>query len=163
MKDLINLGPDEGDQVSATFNQNELLQFVFGFQKKHFITMKHNLENWRAIIFHSAGILKWEKPFYPAITSGLTTVLFIFLWYLDLSLLTLFALTLLAVCVLDYTSPILLKFVFKPENWTGVQEKKFDDICREIFNAKVKLANFWISLRNAKEQKSTMVCQQCLS
>lgn len=138
MKDLINFGSDEGEQ------------------KKQFNKLKMQLETWREVILHGSSVLKWEKPIYPGIVAGIVTFYFLFLWYIDLSVLTLLSLSLLLVCVFDYASPMVFKLVFKPENWTGVQEKRFDEICREIFNAKVMINNFWISLKNAKEQKSTM-------
>lgn len=109
------------------------------------------------MIVHGSSVLNWEKSFYPGITCGIVTVLYLILWWMQLSVLTTLALLGLVLCAGDYAVPLLLKFVFKPENWTGVQEKRYEQVCREIFNAKVQLCNLWIRFRNAKEQKSTMV------
>lgn len=126
-------------------------------QKKHFNKLKHDLEGWREVIVHSSGVLKWEKNFYPGITCGAVTFLYLVLWWMDLSVLTTVALIALTICAGDFALPLLLKFVFKPENWTGAQEKKYDQCCVEIYNSKVQLCNLWIRFCNAKEQKSTMV------
>lgn len=107
---------------------------------------------------HGSSVLNWEKSFYPGITCGIVTVLYVMLWWMQLSVLTTVALVALAICAGDYVLPLLLKFVFKPENWTGVQEKRYEEVCREIFNAKVQLCNLCTRFRVAKAQKSTMVC-----
>lgn len=106
---------------------------------------------------HGSGILKWEKSFYPGITCGVVTFLFLVLWWMNLSVLTTIALIALAICAGDYALPLLLKFVFKPENWTGVEEKRYEEVCKEIYNGKVQLWNLWVRFRMAKDQKSTMV------
>lgn len=126
-------------------------------QKKQFNKLKHDLEGWREVIVHGSGILKWEKSFYPGITCGVVTLLFVVLWWINFSVLTTAALLALVVCAGDFALPLLLKFVFKPENWTGVQEKRYEEVCREIYNAQVQLCNLWTRFRMAKEQKSTMV------
>ena len=86
------------------------------------------------------------------------TFVYLMLWWMQLSVLTTVALFGLLVCAGDYLLPIVLKkFVFKPEQWTGMQEKQYDAVCREIFNVQVNLWNCWVRFRMAKEQKSTMV------
>lgn len=100
--------------------------------------MKHGLEESREIILLLNSVLKWEKSFYPGITFGVISLAFLILWSLDLSLLTLVSLIALIGSVLDYVFPIISKAVFKPENWTGVKEKSFEDACNEILNIKSK-------------------------
>lgn len=106
---------------------------------------------------HGSGVLKWEKSFYPGITCGAVTFVFIVLWWMGLSTLTTVALLGLLVCAGDYAMPKVLKLVFKAENWTGAHEKRYEEVCREIYNAQVQLCNLWTRFRMAKEQKSTMV------
>lgn len=115
------------------------------------------MEAWREVIVHGSSVLKWEKSFYPGITCGVVTFLFLVLWWMRLSVLTTFALVAFLICVGDYFLPLLLKFVFKPENWTGAQEKRYEEVCREIYNGQVQLCNLWTRFKMAKEQKSTMV------
>lgn len=126
-------------------------------QKKQFNKLKHDLERWREVIVHGSSLLRWEKSFYPGITCGAVTVLFLTLWWMRLSVLTTVALVALCICAGDFALPLLLQFVFKPEHWTGTEEKRYEEACRQIYNAKVQVHSLWIRFRMAKEQKSTIV------
>lgn len=103
------------------------------------------------------SILKWEKKFYAGLLFGATTFLFLFIWYMDLSVLTQISLLALMGVILDYTYPILSKFIFKPDNWTGVQEKAFEGICAEIGSIWVRLCSLYRCMFVDKDQKSTKV------
>lgn len=120
--------------------------------------IKHDLEQWREIILYVDSILKWEKKFYPAIIFGVNSILFLMIWYLDFSILTMAALTALFIAQIDYVYPFVSKIFFNPNNWNGVQEKKFEDICGELCIVQCKLCSFYNHLFSAKEEKSTMVC-----
>ncbi|XP_055682789.1 ADP-ribosylation factor-like protein 6-interacting protein 1 [Lutzomyia longipalpis] len=133
-----------------------LLNFGTTDQKKQLNKLKHDLEDWREIILHASRILTWEKPFYPAVIFAAVTLQFLLLWYLDFSELTLFALTLLWFNLLDYVYPIVGKLLFKPDKWTGVQEKEFEGICVAIFNAKQCICGIFHTIIAAKEKKSTL-------
>lgn len=120
--------------------------------------MKHDLEGCRELILHLNSILKWEKKYFPGLIFGFTTVLFLVLWYLDLSTMTMAALMLLLFAsVGDIGFPVLSKFIFKPENWTGDNEKQFESVCGEICIAKVAICNVWNYVFASKEAKSPVV------
>uniref|UniRef100_A0A1L8D9F3 Putative conserved plasma membrane protein n=1 Tax=Nyssomyia neivai TaxID=330878 RepID=A0A1L8D9F3_9DIPT len=133
-----------------------LLNFGTTDQKKELNKLKHNLEDWREIILEGSKILTWEKPFYPAVIFAAITLNYLVLWYLDFSELTLLALTALGFVILDYSYPIVGKFIFKPEKWTGVQEKEFEGICVAIYNAKQCIWGIYYKFLDAKENKSTL-------
>lgn len=120
--------------------------------------IKHDLEQWREIILHIDSVLKWEKKFYPAIIFGVNSILFLMIWYLDFSILTMAALTGFFVAQMDYVYPFVSKILFKPNNWTGVQEKKYEEICSELCLMQCKLCSIYSHMFSAKEEKSTMVC-----
>lgn len=129
-------------------------------QKKMINKMKHDLEQWREIILHVDAVLKWEKKFFPAIIFGVNSLLFLIVWYLDFSMLTMAALTVLFVAQMDYVFPFVSKILFKPNNWTGVQEKKFEDICSELCLLQCRLCSMYSYVFSAKEEKSTMVSKK---
>ncbi|XP_059618156.1 ADP-ribosylation factor-like protein 6-interacting protein 1 [Phlebotomus argentipes] len=133
-----------------------LLNFGPTDQKKQLNKLKHDLEDWREVILHASKILTWEKAFYPAVIFAAVTMHFLFLWYLDLSALTQISLTLLCLTLGDYLYPIVGKLVFKPDKWTGVQEKEFEEICVSIFGAKQCLCGFLHFLIVTKEKKSML-------
>lgn len=114
---------------------------------------------------HGSSLLKWENSAYAGITNGAVTLFFIILWWLDLSAVTHLALLVMFVAVADYAGPRVFPLVFKPEHWTGVQEKRYEQVCAELYNARVRLSNCWTCFQKAKEQKSTMVnsMHNCIS
>ena len=103
------------------------------------------------------GVLKWEQPFFPAVIGGVLTFVFIILWWIDLSLLTLVAFTLLLTTVMDYGYPFVSKFIFKPENWSGSQEKLYEQIINDIVDIKVCVSGSITSFFNSRAEKSTFV------
>ncbi|KAG4075668.1 hypothetical protein HA402_003493 [Bradysia odoriphaga] len=122
-------------------------------QKKMLNKMKHDLEGNREIVLHLNSILKWEKKFFPGLIFGFSTILFLVLWYLDLSTMTMATLMLLIMSVVDVGFPVVSKFIFKPENWTGEHEKQFENVCGEICVAQLAICNA-LSYVFAKEAKS---------
>lgn len=119
--------------------------------------MKHDLEGCRELILHLNSVLKWEKKFYPGLIFGFSTILFLVLWYLDLSTMTMAALMLLIASVVDIGFPVLSKFIFKPENWTGEHEKQFEAVCGEVCVAKLAICNGIGFAFASKEAKSPVV------
>lgn len=126
-------------------------------QTKQFNKLKHDLEGFREIILVLSSVLKWEKKFYPGVIFGAITFLFLVLWYLSLSILTLVSLIGLIAIIIDYGFPIVSKVVFKPENWTGAQEKQYEEVCTELSTIKVKLCSFTKYLCVPKEEKTIVV------
>lgn len=125
-------------------------------QKKIFNKLKHDLESFREIILFGNSILKWEKKFYPGVIFGIVSVVFLTLWYLDLSIITQIALTLLLTTLIDYLCPILSKLVFKADNWTGAHESKFEEVCNELCTTHIKLIAYFNYIFVTKEEKSTV-------
>lgn len=70
---------------------------------------------------------------------------------------TMAALLLLLASVADIGFPVLSKFVFKPENWTGEQEKQFESVCGEVCVAKLAICNGLTYVFASKEAKSPVV------
>lgn len=132
------------------------LRFLL-LQKKQFNKLKHDFEGFREIILVLSSVLKWEKKFYPGIIFGVISFLFLILWYLDLSLLTLVSVIGLIVILIDYGFPIVSKVIFKPENWTGVQEKSYEEVCDEILTVKLKVCGLTKHLCVSKEEKTIVV------
>lgn len=58
----------------------------------------------------------------------------------------------------DYCYPKLAKMLFKPENWRGAEEKKFEEIAEELFQIKNRLCSVCTYICDTKAEKSTLVC-----
>lgn len=124
--------------------------------------MKHDLEGFREIILVLSSVLKWEKKFYPGVIFGAISFLFLILWYLNLSLLTLVSIIGLIAIIIDYGFPIVSKVVFKPENWTLVQEKTYEDVCTELSTIKIKVCSLTKYLCVPKEEKTIVVSHKLI-
>jgi len=126
-------------------------------QKKIFNKVKHDLEQWREVLLILNGVLKWEQSFFPGVIFGVLTFLFIILWWLDLSTLTLIAFITMFITVLDYGYPLVSKFIFKPENWSGTQEKLYENVIQEIVDVKLCIEGSISSFFSSRSERSTFV------
>lgn len=115
------------------------------------------MEEYREVLLLLSSVFKWEKKFYPGVIFGAITFLFIILWYLSLSLLTLVGVIGLVAILIDYGYPIISKIVFKPENWTGAQEKAYEEVVNEILSVKLKVCGFTKYACVPKEEKTIVV------
>jgi len=115
--------------------------------------IKKELEGWREVLLPLNKMLTWEKPHYPAILVGFISFIFILIWYLEPSVLTTFSLIGFFVCLIDYLVPTVATNLFRSDNWTGVQEREFENICIRIHNAKVHFHNMCQGLGNLKRDK----------
>lgn len=70
---------------------------------------------------------------------------------------TMAALVLLIASVVDIGFPVLSKFIFKPENWTGENEKQFESVCAEVCVGKLAICNGLSYVFASKEAKSPVV------
>lgn len=119
--------------------------------------MKHNLEDWREAILLLSSVLKWDKQIYAGIIGGAVSFQFLLIWWLDMSYLSLVSLVLLLAVVLDYAYPIGSKFVFNPDQWTGAEEKRYEEVCQELCAVRKFVSGLWHSMFVSKEQKSAKV------
>ena len=75
--------------------------------------IKSNLEEWREVVIKADAVLGWEEDWYPAITGGVLSAAFFFIWYWDPTLLTFFAFMGLIVILTDYLGPKIINQVSK--------------------------------------------------
>ncbi|XP_055297591.1 ADP-ribosylation factor-like protein 6-interacting protein 1 [Sitodiplosis mosellana] len=123
-------------------------------QAKEFNKLKHDLEDHRELILLLSSVLKWEKKFYPGVIFGAISFLFLILWFLNLSLLTLVGVIGVVAVLIDYGYPMVSKIIFKPENWTGAQEKAYEEVVNEILAIKLKVCGFTKYACVPKEEKT---------
>lgn len=123
-------------------------------QKRALNKLKHDLEPFRTAIVGAYGVLTWEKQYYAGVVFGGISVLFLVLWYLDLSLITFLSLLALLRIVLDYVFPTVSRLLFGGINWDGDQEAKFEDVCGQVCSLKANLVMWYEYL--FKERKSTV-------
>lgn len=100
-------------------------------------------------------MLTWEKQYYAGVVFGVISCLYLVLWYLDLSLITLLSLLGVISILLNYAFPMVSRLIFGGVNWDGDQEAKFEDVCGQVCAVKGSLVVWYEYLFN--ERKSTVV------
>ncbi|EDW25141.1 GL24526 [Drosophila persimilis] len=123
-------------------------------QKRALNKLKHDLEPFRTAIVSAYGVLTWEKNYYPGVVFGSISVIFLVLWYMDLSVITMLSLLALLTTVLDYVFPTISRLLFSGDNWDGDHEAKFEDVCGQMYSIKANLVVWYEYL--FKERKSTV-------
>lgn len=117
--------------------------------------MKHELEPWREVLLQVNSLLKWDQKFYPAIIFAINTFIFLVLWYLDMPLLTAWAMVLFVAVGIDFVYPIVSKIVVKSSNWTGDNEKVFEEVCMELCEVRNKIHAAYNKVFVPKEERTT--------
>ncbi|SPP83166.1 ARL-6-interacting protein 1 homolog [Drosophila guanche] len=124
-------------------------------QKRALNKLKHDLEPFRNAIVNVYGVLTWEKNYYPCVVFGTISVIYLVLWLMDLSVITMLSLLALLITVSGYVFPIISGLLFSGVNWDGEYEAKFEDVCGQIHSIKANLV-VWNEYM-FKERKSTVV------
>jgi len=102
-------------------------------------SVKRRIEGVREIVLVVDSVLSWEKEWYPAVTSGSLSLLFLLVWYKDPSMLTLMSVVGLLITVLDFAIPRLQAKLFPESAWSAEKERKLDQICQELMFTKTGL------------------------
>lgn len=116
-------------------------------------SLKRSLEGWREVLLPLNSLLMWERAYDPGILVGTTTLIFLMLWYFEPSVLTTLSILGIIVCVVDYLVPTLSVNFFNPDKWTGIKERKFEDICRGMVKTWDHFHNFHSFVNYFKETK----------
>jgi len=116
-------------------------------------SVKNNLEEWREVVIKADALLGWEVDWYPAVTGGVLTAAFLFIWYWDPTLLTFFAFMGLVVTLTDYAGPKIVNQICGPESWNGTKEKQFEKVCDEIVSTMDNVHAAINACRDARSKK----------
>ncbi|KAF2352132.1 hypothetical protein FHG87_017112 [Trinorchestia longiramus] len=90
--------------------------------------LRRQLESWREVLVALYSLLVWDKPFYPAITASIVTTIFVLVWYLEPSVLTLLSIVGLIITLADFLVPQVVPLVLGGHSWTGAQERRYESI-----------------------------------
>ncbi|GFR89739.1 ADP-ribosylation factor-like protein 6-interacting protein 1 [Elysia marginata] len=118
----------------------------------HVQEMKRDLEGWREVLIPLTSLLRWDKPFYPAVIAGAVTFVFLLIWYTGMSAVTTISLFFLLVGAVDFIVPHLGPKVTGITNWTGAEETEFTDICERIMNIQKNVVDTWLGLSAMRQQ-----------
>uniref|UniRef100_A0A673GJ06 ADP-ribosylation factor-like 6 interacting protein 1 n=1 Tax=Sinocyclocheilus rhinocerous TaxID=307959 RepID=A0A673GJ06_9TELE len=123
----------EGDNKSANLLAQETSQ------------LEEQLQGWGEVILAGDQVLRWEKPWYPAVLVGATTILFMLIYFLDPSVLTGLSCSVMILCLADYLVPTLAPRVFGSNKWTTEQQQRFHEICGNLVKTQRRVLGWWKS------------------
>ncbi|XP_046398324.1 ADP-ribosylation factor-like protein 6-interacting protein 1 isoform X2 [Ischnura elegans] len=122
-------------------------------QEEMVTELKMNLEGWREVILPLRSVLLWHNPWHVSILLSSVTLMFLMIWWFDLTVVSSFAIVGAAVTLVDYVGPMVIKTLSDPSNWNSKKEKTFDDTCRSLVILKIRAANMihWINELKANQ------------
>lgn len=94
--------------------------------------VKRKLEAWREVILPLHSVLTWDKKWYPGVTFGTVTVIYLMLWCMDPPFLTLVSSIGIILSVMDFLVPTMITKFYPSSSWTKNEEKLFEEICKSI-------------------------------
>jgi len=123
------------------------------------------VDDWREVVILGDSVLGWDVDWYPAVTSGSVTLIYLLVWYMDLSLLTLISLLGLFITLADYLGPRVLDKIFT--DWTPDKDKKLEKSIKSLtFVSRLTngLISSFLSLRTSNPMTHfTIVCTTLLT
>uniref|UniRef100_T1IXY2 RETREG1-3/ARL6IP-like N-terminal reticulon-homology domain-containing protein n=1 Tax=Strigamia maritima TaxID=126957 RepID=T1IXY2_STRMM len=102
--------------------------------------LKYSFETWREILIQVYGLLIWKRSFYPMVLWAIVSLFFGIVCYAKLSTLTTLAILAIFAIISDYMVPKMQAHFFNPNLWTGVKEKKYEEVCNGIACAQENLS-----------------------
>ncbi|XP_046736603.1 ADP-ribosylation factor-like protein 6-interacting protein 1 [Diprion similis] len=118
--------------------------------------LKRCMECWREVILPLNSILLWEQSWHPGLILGLTTSIFLLMWFMEPAILTVISVGLLLMALGDYLGPILISTFCSTNSWTGQKERKLDEICQRLSNAITQLQSIWKTALWARTNHANM-------
>jgi len=114
-------------------------------------SLKSDLKGWREIVVVVSRLLKWEKPYYPGIVVGIITLKFLFIWYIDPSVLTGLSMMLMLLCICDFIVPFVAPMIFHEGNWNSEKEKEYSQVCSALNDVRSSLYRAFSGLFQLKD------------
>ncbi|XP_047482580.1 ADP-ribosylation factor-like protein 6-interacting protein 1 [Penaeus chinensis] len=101
-------------------------------QDRRVKTLRRELEGWREVLYVGHSVLVWEKQYYPFISISAVTALFLMIWYLEPSMLTLLSVLGITVTLCDYLVPQIVPWIVGAHYWTGTHERRYEQIITSV-------------------------------
>ncbi|XP_067859313.1 ADP-ribosylation factor-like protein 6-interacting protein 1 [Heptranchias perlo] len=134
----------EGDNKSANLLAAETAQ------------LEEHLEGWGEVMLAADRIVRWEKPWFPAIMMLAVSVVFVLIYWLDPSVLTGVSCAIMMICLADYLVPTIASRMFGSNKWTTEQQQRFHEICSNLVKTQRRIVGWWRRLFALKEEKPKM-------
>jgi len=139
----------EIEEIAAEMSTTDEVRFSEGRLNQ----VKSGLETWREVVIKLDSVLGWECDWYPAVSGGVVTAAFLFVWYWDPTLLTFIAFMGLLATLVDFLGPKIINQVFGSNNWTGAKEQKYEQVCNDLVTGIENIEEAFRFCREARGKK----------
>jgi len=112
--------------------------------------IKQSLDSWREVAVILYSVITWEQDWYPGLTAGVVTVIYLLIHWLSPSLITLVSIIGLVITLLDYLVPMISDMVLPRSNWDEVKNKKLDTVAKFIINCSQLVSSVCNKYRGAR-------------
>lgn len=86
-------------------------------------------------------------------------MIFLFISYMKWSFLTVIAISLLVVVLVDYSYPKIAHLIFEQKDWTGIQQNQYENLCADLSEWKWKFKMVYEKLCDVRKKRTKMVIQ----
>ncbi|KAG0720971.1 ADP-ribosylation factor-like protein 6-interacting protein 1 [Chionoecetes opilio] len=122
-------------------------------QERRVKTLRRELEGWREVLCALHSVLTWEKHFFPALSVSAVSFLFLIIWYVEPSMLTLMSVLGITTTLCDYLVPQVVPWVVGAHYWTGAHERRYEQIITSIASMFCLASSASHTLSSMKESK----------
>ncbi|XP_053556390.1 ADP-ribosylation factor-like protein 6-interacting protein 1 [Bombina bombina] len=120
------------------------------------LRLKEYFQGWGEVIVVVDRTLRREKPWFPAVIVGVVSFVFLIIYFLDPSVLSVVSCFVIFLCLADYLVPRLAPRIFGSNQWTTDQQQRFNEICSNLVKTCRRIMGWWNRLSALKEEKPKM-------
>ena len=74
--------------------------------------LKNALFDWKEVVLQVNSVLGWDQDWYPGVTTGAVTLLYLSVWYWEPTLITFLAFSGLLLSMADWVGPKIIELVW---------------------------------------------------
>jgi len=113
-------------------------------------SIKQSLDSWREVAVILYSVITWEQDWYPGLTAGIVTVIFLMVYWLAPSIITLVSVIGLVITLLDYLVPMISDMVIPRSSWNEAKDKKLDNVAKFVINCNKIFSSVCTKYRGAR-------------
>jgi len=113
-------------------------------------SVKQSLDSWREVAVILYSVITWEQDWYPGLTAGIVTVMFLTVHWLGPSIITLVSVIGLVITLLDYLVPMISDMVIPRSSWDEAKNKRLETVAKFIIKCSQLVSSVCSKYRGAR-------------
>jgi len=113
-------------------------------------SVKQSLDSWREVAVILYSVITWEQDWYPGLTAGIVTVMFLTVHWLGPSIITLVSVIGMVITLLDYLVPMISDMVIPRSSWDEAKNKRLETVAKFIINCSQLVSSVCSKYRGAR-------------